>query len=310
MTINVSNLAKDVEKLVGKLKPGEKVKVSIIPTETPEGEDQVIPIVEQNALVPIETQMPAVAKPAIYFVDNVVYTPNGAVTHPSTIYNTMMGINDHMVDDLVQRTTPLTHDFDCITSHNIIENMINIVMNPFICELQNIYINFANSINDKWHNRVRYNEKIKNISNEEYQKIAESDASFAMPFIDSDDYIIRKRSQELKDAVWMVICPESESMETTEAIMNNTFSLYSISFINLVGMDIYNRIKMDIVNSMYLSYMKAPNAEDVLSEFIQDVDTEFADMMGKFTQASLAFCQNLDNVACGKYMMIEEQGKI
>lgn len=308
MAINASNLAKEVEKLIGRVKPGEKIKVSVIPSNSSEGEEQVIPVVEQNALVPVETQMPTVAKPAIYFVDNIVYTPNGTVTHPSTIYNTMMGINDHMVDDLVQRTTPITHDFDCITSHNIVENMINIVMNPFICELQNIYINFANSINDRWYDRVR--KETKNISNEEYQKNAESDASFAMPFIDSDDYIIRKRSQELKDAVYMVICPESESMETTEAIMNNTFSLYSISFINLVGMDIYNRIKMDIVNSMYCSYMKAPNAEDVLSEFIQDVDTEFASMMGKFTQASLAFCQNLDNVACGKYMMIEEQGKI
>ena len=304
-----SNLAKEVEKLVGRLKPGDKVKVSIIPSETPDGQEQLIPVVEQNALVPVETQLPAMAKPAIYFVDNVVYTPNGSITHPSTIYNTMMDINDHMVDDLVQRTTPLTHDFDCITSHNIIENMVSIVMNPFICELQNIYINFANSINNKWYDRVHYNDEVRALSHEEYQKVVESDASFGIPFVDYNEFILIKREKELRDAVYMVICPESDA-ETTEAIMANTFSLYSISFINIVGMDIYNHIKMDIVNSICSSSMKAPNVEDVLSAFIQDIDAEFASMMGKFTQASLAFCQNLDNVACGRYMMIEDQGKI
>ena len=299
MSMIPSNLSKEVEKLLNRIKPGEKVRISIIPGEDQKGKEEVIPVMEQNELIPFEPNAPAIYKPAIYFVDNVVYTPNGSIAHPATVYNTMMDINNHMVDDLCNRSSAKTNKFDKMTADNIIENMANIVMDPFINELRNIFIIFARKINDKWYNSAHESDDLAELNEEDYFKTIDNDAKYGVPYINTGagEFAIKDRAKQLKDAVMYMVDPGT-SEEVAEAIMANTFSLYSISFINLIGMDIYNNIKTEIVRCVGSRCLKANNAEEVLGLFIQDVDAEFANMMSTFTQASLAFCQNMDNIVC------------
>ena len=220
-------------------------------------------------------------KPAMRFDGFNVYTNNGVVTVPATIYNTFAELGIKITDLVLQDANSDTLKFDMNTLGKIVSTNMCTCIDNFILTLDNIYSVHINQMNE--HFKPIIDSILNNLSAEEDYKNHNYLSNFR--FMTSFHFINR---EDLARAIisYISIGPEAR------ANMYNNIMSFAMAYINNAGMSIYNSLRNDIT-TLCEEELVTKNGNEIVNTLFKFIENEFSNMMVSFTFEAGVFSNNI-----------------
>ena len=237
---------------------------------------------QQNSVPSVkDNNVPDFPKPAMRFDGFNIYTHNGVVTVPATIYNTLADLGIKITDLLLQDTNSDTLKFDMYTLGKIVSTNMCMCIDNFILTLDNVYSIHVDKMNDSFKEILTF--ILGNLSAEEDYKNHEYISRFR--FSPSFHFINR---ENLARAIitYISIGPEAR------VNMYNNIMSFAMSYINNAGISIYNGFRNEIT-TLCEEEIVTKNSPDIVKTMFKFIDSEFSFMMSDFTFEAGVFANNI-----------------
>lgn len=203
--------------------------------------------------------------PAVVFNNYNIYTEDRKINIDAGIYSLLHEINNGILQNVLSKKidTINAKKFNIGTIANVMTSNIKMVADSFLLSISNIYNVFISKVN----NLFIYEEN--GVYCTEYS-VKPNYGVFAIEdFHESMDIYLNSSSSERID------------------IITNYVSEYAISFVNSVGLAIYNDTRDQLAG--YFSRLKSDVSEESIKDFFNKVDIAFDYMMADMTYEAAAF---------------------
>lgn len=240
---------------------------------------------EYNKMIkePIVTKndIPDLPKPAMRFNGFNVYTNNGVVTVPATIYNTFAELGIKITDLVLQDTNSDTLKFDMNTLGKIVSTNMCMCIDNFILTLDNVYSVHINQMNENF--KPIIDMILNNLSAEEDYK----NHDYLRHFMFNTSYHFINR-EDLARAIisYISIGPEAR------ANMYNNIMSFAMSYINNAGISIYNALRNDIT-TLCEEKLVTKSGDEIVNTLFKFIEKEFSTLMIDFTFEAGVFSNNI-----------------
>lgn len=240
---------------------------------------------EYNKMIkePIVTKnnIPDLPKPAMRFNGFNVYTNNGVVTVPATIYNTFAELGIKITDLILQDTNSDTLKFDMNTLGKIVSTNMCMCIDNFILTLDNVYSVHINQMNENF--KPIMDMILNNLSAEEDYK----NHDYLRHFMFNASYHFINR-EDLARAIisYISIGPEAR------ANMYNNIMSFAMSYINNAGISIYNALRNDIT-TLCEEKLVTKSGDEIVNALFKFIEKEFSTLMVDFTFEAGVFSNNI-----------------
>ena len=228
-----------------------------------------------------KNNIPDLPKPAIRFNGFNVYTNNGVVTVPATIYNTFAELGIKITDLVLQDTNSDTLKFDMNTLGKIVSTNMCMCIDNFILTLDNVYSVHINQMNENF--KPIIDMILNNLSAEEDYK----NHDYLKHFMFNASYHFINR-EDLARAIisYISIGPEAR------ANMYNNIMSFAMSYINDAGISIYNALRNDIT-TLCEEKLVTKSGDEIVNTLFKFIENEFSTLMIDFTFEAGVFSNNI-----------------
>lgn len=228
-----------------------------------------------------KNNIPDLPKPAMRFNGFNIYTNNGVVTVPATIYNTFVELGIKITDLILQDTNSDTLKFDMNTLGKIVSTNMCMCIDNFILTLDNVYSVHINQMNDNF--KPMMDMILNNLSSEEDYK----NHDYLRHFMFNASYHFINR-EDLARAIisYISIGPEAR------ANMYNNIMSFAMSYINNAGISIYNALRNDIT-TLCEEKLVTKSGDEIVNTLFKFIEKEFSALMIDFTFEAGVFSNNI-----------------
>lgn len=228
-----------------------------------------------------KNNIPDLPKPAMRFNGFNIYTNNGVVTVPATIYNTFAELGIKITDLILQDTNSDTLKFDMNTLGKIVSTNMCMCIDNFILTLDNVYSVHINQMNDNF--KPMMDMILNNLSSEEDYK----NHDYLRHFMFNASYHFINR-EDLARAIisYISIGPEAR------ANMYNNIMSFAMSYINNAGISIYNALRNDIT-TLCEEKLVTKSGDEIVNTLFKFIEKEFSALMIDFTFEAGVFSNNI-----------------
>ena len=228
-----------------------------------------------------KNNIPDLPKPAMRFNGFNIYTNNGVVTVPATIYNTFAELGIKITDLVLQDTNSDTLKFDMNTLGKIVSTNMCMCIDNFILTLDNVYSVHINQMNDNF--KPLMDMILNNLSAEEDYK----NHDYLRHFMFNASYHFINR-EDLARAIisYISIGPEAR------ANMYNNIMSFAMSYINNAGISIYNALRNDIT-TLCEDKLVTKSGDEIVNTLFKFIEKEFSALMIDFTFEAGVFSNNI-----------------
>ena len=228
-----------------------------------------------------KNNIPDLPKPAMRFNGFNIYTNNGVVTVPATIYNTFAELGIKITDLILQDTNSDTLKFDMNTLGKIVSTNMCMCIDNFILTLDNVYSVHINQMNDNF--KPLMDMILNNLSAEEDYK----NHDYLRHFMFNASYHFINR-EDLARAIisYISIGPEAR------ANMYNNIMSFAMSYINNAGISIYNALRNDIT-TLCEDKLVTKSGDEIVNTLFKFIEKEFSALMIDFTFEAGVFSNNI-----------------
>lgn len=228
-----------------------------------------------------KNNIPDLPKPAMRFNGFNVYTNNGVVTVPATIYNTFAELGIKITDLVLQDINSDTLKFDINTLGKIVSTNMCMCIDNFILTLDNVYSVHINQMNENF--KPIMDMILNNLSAEEDYK----NHDYLKHFMFNASYHFINR----EDLARAIISYISIGPEARTNMYNNIMS-FAMSYINNAGISIYNALRNDIT-TLCEEKLVTKSGDEIVNTLFKFIEKEFSTLMIDFTFEAGVFSNNI-----------------
>ena len=226
-----------------------------------DSDNKELKIVEEENLP--STKSINIGTPAVIFDKDNIYTMSGSEPVSAKAYQNIFEINNRILNNISPYIYPENAEALLLPVSNIMESNLKMIFENFGIALENIYDVYINRVNDIFYDENTNLQTFK--IHPVYINLAhECTNEFCEKYLRASD-------------------------EDREKIISFGTHEFAISYINLIGTNIYNDTRAQLVS--FFSNLSTKENETPIAELMESIDRCFYQMMGDMTYEAGVFVQ-------------------